>query len=316
MEARNDPPDYEDPLALCLTRLDRLIYRGETVAIGSFRCPPDDPLFVDSGPTRNALFVFPRTAVRIRPEGRPSFLASPNVVTFYNARQAYRRARFSSRGDECEWYWIEPSTLREVVRRHDPEAAENPQGPFRFEWGPSDSLSYLEQRRAFLHAATSDRPDPLYVEETILWVLDRVVGRAVAHRRSLARQRPGAARRQAELAEGAKAFLAARIADRLDLSEMARELGCSAYTLCRAFRRQTGSTLSEYQHQMRLRMALERIADPGTRLVDLAFELGYASSSHFTLSFRRAFGVTPSRLRARLLGTPFRLRFENDDGER
>jgi AraC-like DNA-binding protein len=44
-------------------------------------------------------------------------------------------------------------------------------------------------------------------------------------------------------------------------------------------------------------VALERLADPETRVSGLAHELGYVSHSHLTSSFRQAFGLTPSAAR-------------------
>jgi AraC-like DNA-binding protein len=55
-------------------------------------------------------------------------------------------------------------------------------------------------------------------------------------------------------------------------------------------------TLHAYVHELRLRTALERVAD-GEDLTRVALDLGYASHSHFTSLFRRAFGVTPSDFR-------------------
>jgi AraC-like DNA-binding protein len=292
-----------DPLAESITRVDRLVFRSSILAMATFRCPAADPLFRDSGPIRNAIFVFPRTSVRIQHEGKPSFVASPNLVTFYNAGQTYRRIPLAPEGDECDWYWIEPRTLAQVLARHDPASADSDR-PFRFAWGPSDPKAYLGQRRAFLHAATSPEPDRLYLEETMIGILDRIVASALRSQAERERARPGRRRRHAALAEAAKQLLTLRATDPLDLSELSGALGCSPFHLCHVFRSQSGFTLSSYQHQIRLRRALGRVADPGTRLTDLAQELGYASHSHFTLFFRRAFGMTPSAFRARISDRP------------
>ena len=304
-------PSREDPVLRSITRVDRLIFRSPLIAMATFRCPPDDPLFLDSGPTNNAIFVFPRNSIRIQHDGQPAFLAGPNLVTFYNPGQTYRRMRVGAEGDDSDWYWVEPQTMTQVVARYDPAAADHPERPFGFTWGPSDPRTYLEQRRAFLHAATAENPDRLYLEETMVWILDRVVASASSTQAARARETAAAARRHADLAEGAKTLLELRAREPLDLSSLARELACSPFHLCHVFRKQTGFTLSEYQHQIRLRRSLDRVADRSMPLTDLAAELGYASHSHFTLFFRRAFGVTPSALRSRLLGLPFRIGSEN-----
>jgi AraC family transcriptional regulator len=299
-------PPGPDPVERAITRVERLVFRSDLLAIASMRCPSSDPLFSDMGAIRNAVFVFPRTDVRIQLDGAPAFRADPNLVTFYNAGQVYRRYAVGGAPDECDWYWIEPATLREVLARCDPEGADR-EAPFRFAWGPCDPRCYLEQRRALLHASTADEPDRLYLEEAMIWILDRLVRDALRLRARAATRRGAPSRQHIELVEGAKDFLAERARERLDLSALARELGCSPYHLCHVFRRQTGTTLSEYQHQLRLRRSLQQVADRGIRLTDLALELGYASHSHFTYFFRRAFGVTPAALRSKFLATPGRI---------
>jgi AraC-like DNA-binding protein len=81
----------------------------------------------------------------------------------------------------------------------------------------------------------------------------------------------------------------------LTLSTLSARLGCSPFHLCRVFREATGKTLHGYQTDLRLRAALEAI-EGGARLTDVALEAGFSSHSHFTLAFRRAFGVPPSRV--------------------
>src|SRR5258706_15155196 len=70
---------------------ERLLFDSPTIRIGAFRCPVAHRLFEDSGPIQNYVFVFPRSSVSIEHEyGRP-FVANPNVVTFYNRGQVFRR---------------------------------------------------------------------------------------------------------------------------------------------------------------------------------------------------------------------------------
>jgi AraC-like DNA-binding protein len=71
----------------------------------------------------------------------------------------------------------------------------------------------------------------------------------------------------------------------------------SPYALARAFRRLTGYTIHAYQLQLRLRGSLDRVIGGGAGLSDIAADQGFASHSHYTAAFRRAFGRTPSELR-------------------
>ena len=59
-------------------------------------------------------------------------------------------------------------------------------------------------------------------------------------------------------------------------------------------------SLHAYRNQLRLRAALERLHEPGVELIEIALDLGFSSHSHFTETFRRSFGKTPSVVRETL----------------
>jgi AraC-like DNA-binding protein len=69
--------------------------------------------------------------------------------------------------------------------------------------------------------------------------------------------------------------------------------------LSRTFRRTVGLSLRRYVHRLRARTAADRLASGVENLTELAFDLGYSDHSHFTNSFRREWGATPSDFRAR-----------------
>jgi AraC-like DNA-binding protein len=102
------------------------------------------------------------------------------------------------------------------------------------------------------------------------------------------------------LVEAARDVIARRFKDNLSLSEVAREVESSVFHLARVFKTRTGFSLHAYRNQLRLRAALERLAEPGVDLIDIALDLGFSSHSHFTETFRRSFGKTPSAVRASL----------------
>lgn len=163
---------------------------------------------------------------------------------------------------------------------------------FTFSHGPSDPVSYLEQRRLIDYLRVSRRADPLRVEETVLRLLARAVRRAAGVRRTA-----GPHRRQRDLVADARLFVALHARERLRLSDLASHLSCSVFHLCRSFRAVEGTTIHAYQHDLRLRRALEDVTERGADLTSIALELGYSSHSHFTAAFRRRFGLTPSAFR-------------------
>jgi AraC family transcriptional regulator len=272
------------------------LFSTALVTVGRWRCPPGHPVFADSGPARAHLFVFPRTSVWIQHDGGRPFVADPATVTFYNCGQRYRRFALSPAGDRGEWFAVAPAVLADVLARRDPAARDRGARLFAATHGPSDRRSYLAQRAVYEHVCREEQPDALFVEETMLAVLDRVTGLAGGWPRRRGARRPAAR----DLVERAREVLARQFAERLSLHALARAVDCSPFHLARAFRQATGTSLHAHRTDLRLRAALEPLANPRSDLLELALSLGYSSHSHFTDVFRAAFGTTPSELRTRL----------------
>jgi AraC family transcriptional regulator len=265
---------------------DTIVFESSLVRIGAFRCDRDYPGFRDTGPAMNDCFVFPRTAVRIEHEHEPPFAANPNVITFYNRAQRYIRHQISEQGDRCDWFGVDRDLARDAVRGVDPAVEDN---PFRCTRGRCDARTYFLQRRIFDGVVEGRITDPVAIEESVVLLLDRVIGAAAcAHRTAKHRA----------LVDQTECLLAARFDQPLSLSQIAREVGASAYHLCRIFRAETSLTLHQYLNQLRIRHGLGMVGESAMLLSRVAVDLGFAHHSHFTSSFRREFGVTPSQLRS------------------
>lgn len=89
-----------------------------------------------------------------------------------------------------------------------------------------------------------------------------------------------------------------RLDDDLSLEAIAERAGYSPYYFSRLFLAHTRRTIMEYVRGRRLvRGARRLLADPGLRLIDLAFDCGFDSQEAFTRAFKRMFGTTPTRFR-------------------
>lgn len=87
---------------------------------------------------------------------------------------------------------------------------------------------------------------------------------------------------------------------RRSLAEIAEDAHSTPFHLAHLFRRQTGLSLHQYRHRLRLAASLVRLEQGERDLAGLAHDLGYASQSHFGAVFRAAIGTTPAVARMRL----------------
>jgi AraC family transcriptional regulator len=265
-----------------------VVFESRLFRLGEFHLLPGDPRWrSENSIGAGTHLVFPGTAVRITHAGRSGFVADANVAVFYADGNAYRRELVDPRGDHCVFVVPAPHLLAEIAA-----AAGGAPGP-NVTHGPVDSATYLRQRVVAHHAARSPEPDPLLVEEELTRAVAAVV--AAARRERGASTRAG---RVPDPVDAARAALAARYTERLSLDEVAREVHVSPFHLAHRFRARTGIGLHGYRTHLRLREALRRIAEPGISLTELALDLGFASHSHFTDTFRRTFGRPPSAVRA------------------
>lgn len=280
--------------------IDRTIFATETVRVGAFRCPVDDPRFKDSGPIRDNLIVFPRQGVWIRQAGSRPLVADSGIATIYNRGRRYDRAAVSPDGDRSDWFSVAPEVAVAIARELDPGAPDEPERAFRFEAVAVNHEMYLHQRRLFLAIERGDL-EPLAVEEQVVSLVEAVILRA-AGREEVAPAPLSNARR--ELVERAKAELARDVAEPTDLRRLSARLEASPSHICRVFLQGTGRTLHQYRLDLRLRSALEPLAESRVGVSRLAAALGFSSHSHFTSVLHRWHGVTPSQCHAMLARGP------------
>ncbi len=278
--------------------LDRLVFSSDIARAGRFSCRVSDSRFRDSGPVDNYMVVFPRTSVWIRHAGSREFVADPTVATIYNKGQEYTRAELHHEGDRCEWFAVSRDMAVDIAGAIDPSACDRADRPFAQELAPVSTDLYLKQR-IFLSRLERGLVDPLEAEEKIIRLVAAVISATgatpAAHRKS----RSDEAHR--DLVHRARAELLRSISDRISVADLATRLGVSAFHLCRVFRRQTGMSLHSFRLEVRMRTALEKLAQPGTDISRVAFELGFSSHSHLTETLRRRSGLTPTEVRRSLI---------------
>ncbi len=92
-------------------------------------------------------------------------------------------------------------------------------------------------------------------------------------------------------------FVEARLDQPLSLEDLARIADLSPFHFSRVFKLTTGETPYHFVCSRRLARAQQLLTTEEMPLAELALVCGFASQSHFTAAFSKAFGTSPGRYR-------------------
>ena len=85
------------------------------------------------------------------------------------------------------------------------------------------------------------------------------------------------------------------------IAQIAEELKVHPFHLSRVFRYFHGISIGEYLNRVRIDRAMKLLANEHSlRLCELAIDLGFADQSHFTRTFRKLTGISPSNYRRKI----------------
>ncbi len=92
-------------------------------------------------------------------------------------------------------------------------------------------------------------------------------------------------------------LLHAHLGRPLRLAALSAEAAVHPVHLLRTFKSRVGCTPGEYSRRLRVDWAREQLIRGGMPLVEIALRAGFSSQAHFTNTFKRATGSTPSQCR-------------------
>jgi AraC-like DNA-binding protein len=92
-------------------------------------------------------------------------------------------------------------------------------------------------------------------------------------------------------------FIKAHIDKPTSLQELAHVVNLSPQTFHRAFKAATGQPPLRYCQQIRMRQARDLVEGGTVSISDIAGAVGYSDLAHFSNTFRKHWGVAPTRLR-------------------
>lgn len=94
-----------------------------------------------------------------------------------------------------------------------------------------------------------------------------------------------------------KEFLRENFSEPPCLNELAKAVDVHPMHLARVFRRFERCTVGDYIREVRIDYARKRLLGSNEPLVEIAMAAGFADQTHFTRSFKRVTGMTPSEFR-------------------
>ncbi len=93
------------------------------------------------------------------------------------------------------------------------------------------------------------------------------------------------------------AVMHASVSQRVTVTAVAREVGCTPTHLNRLFKQHLGMKTHEWLERFRLRCAARLLRGTSIRLHRIADEVGYSDQYHFSNAFKRNTGMSPSEYR-------------------
>lgn len=88
----------------------------------------------------------------------------------------------------------------------------------------------------------------------------------------------------------------------LSLTQASEQAGVHPVHVSRTFRRLLRCTFREYLTLIRLRRATDLLKQSSSDIAEVAFACGFSDHAHFTRTFKRATGLTPTQYRTQKIG--------------
>ena len=99
------------------------------------------------------------------------------------------------------------------------------------------------------------------------------------------------------LAKRARSILERRYMEPLTIPQIAKELHVSVNYLQNQFKKETGDTIRQYLTDVRIDRAKYLLRSGDGKIPDIADQVGYKDTDHFSRVFREATGITPNEYR-------------------
>ena len=197
-----------------------VIFRHGGVALCRFRCPADhDRWERENQITDGHNVAFPELPVEIRPADHPGLLADSNLAVLYNDGDPYRRRLIHPDGDASNIFLFDSEHLIPALEPYEPDA--DPERPLSIRFGRVRPRTYVKQRLLLARVSQATAPDPGWVVEQAVEILDEVLAAGYGEPIESTARRSKASRRQRNRVEHVKRLLARCFTEPISLQELA-----------------------------------------------------------------------------------------------
>lgn len=155
-------------------------------------------------------------------------------------------------------------------------------------WAAQDPL--IRQLGIDLHRELQHSPRLLYVESVIQVLATHLVRHYGTNPIAIA---DAVSKLSSQKLQQTVDYIHARLEQDITLSELAEVVQMSQYRFARAFKQSTGIPPHQYLLMQRVEQAKKLLIETQLPIVDISYQLGFASQSHFGATFRRFTKVTP-----------------------
>ncbi|WP_299466298.1 AraC family transcriptional regulator [uncultured Microscilla sp.] len=85
------------------------------------------------------------------------------------------------------------------------------------------------------------------------------------------------------------------------LIDLARKVGTNEFTLKKGFKEIFGTTVFGYWNDLKMQIAKQMLLNENAPVSRVAEKIGYKNPQHFTVAFKRKYGITPGKLKQQRL---------------
>jgi AraC family transcriptional regulator len=240
---------------------------------------------------------------QIRLDGAPANVLMFNMSPVQALRQVREGRSFVSDmlhgemtlmpgGVPSEWSWNSTCDRLDVIVSGDVfgnGSTLDAMDHFRFRDAEMEAIC----RRLYREVTLNDMADRLYIESLVMQLAVSVLRRhSSASETTSILPSSGLTRHQARRV---LEYIEANLSREVTLREMAGIVDLSSYHFARMFKRTMSEAPHHYMLERRVERAKTMLRTTGASLPEISLSTGFCDQSHFTSTFRRVVGVTPSR---------------------